>query len=614
MHRNRLIDRLAASAAGITLLLATASAQAIELVSSPALAGLTRLGAAASVAPRPFTVRNVYAKAGATRNTDVEVGRLILFGDSYTDLAFSVGYSNWAEQLERSGFVGELESYAIAGGKARPEAGPKPLSVQIDNFLATSPTFAGNDLTAVFLGFNDVGFNTDMATSNAAFTAQTQRLLTAGTTKNDRRLFLVNLFDNTRAPGNNPPGTFPSFSPERVDVTRWNRNLEAFANTRNRIVVVDLFTAFEKVFANPERYGLTNITTPDLVASKTTALWRDEIHFGARGHQLISQVFRHYLTRAWDWSNTLDAGAEARARLKKDIEAGLVLRLDQQQPDESALRLFPIGDAAYAAAGAFDETATVDPRTGRDGFGDGGLGLDMALGPDTSLGLVYGVYDETVDGDSELSSEVDARSLAVYLRRHWAGLDWRTLVAHSEDRYDSEIHAGFGTATGDGDTNGRSTTLSQRAEKRLETGLGLVAPWVELTHSIQQVDGYTVSHPLVSDTTYSGVRVQDTVLGLGISAIAWPMALSPDSSLTLRGGLAYEIDLARDDYELTISEANGSRNRETIERPERNTLVLSLGAALAVGDDAALDLGYEVADQTGSDPEHALRLAFTWRF
>ena len=603
-----------AGAVGLTVMLGTASAQAIELVSSPALAGLTQLGAAASTKPRAFTVRNVYAKPGATRNTDSQVGRLILFGDSYTDLAFSVGYSNWAEQLERSGLAGSLESYAIAGGKARPEAGPKPLSVQINNFLATSPTFGSNDLTAIFLGFNDVGFNTDMPASIAAFNAQAQRLLTAGVTKNDRRLFVMNLFDNSRAPGNNPPETFPDFSPERVDVVRWNRNLEAFANTRNRVVLVDLFTAFEKVFANPGRYGLTNITTPDLVASKTTALWRDDIHFGARGHQLVSQVFRHYLTRAWDWSNTLDAGAQARARLKKDIEAGLVLRLDEQAPAEAPLRLFPIGDAAYAAAAAFEGTPAAETELARDGLGDGGLGMDLALGPTASLGLVYGNYGETVDGDTELSSEVDARSLAVYLRQQWAGLDWRTLLAYSEDRYDTEIHAGLGTATGDGDTNGRSTTLSQRAEKRLETGLGLVAPWIELTHSIQQVDGYTVSHPLVSDTTYSGVQVQDTVLGLGVSAIGWPIALSPDMALTLRGGLAYEIDLARDDYELTISEASGSRNRETIERPERNTLVLSLGAALALGDDAALDLGYEVADQTGSDLDHALRLAFVWRF
>jgi hypothetical protein len=79
-------------------------------------------------------------------------------------------------------------------------------------------------------------------------------------------------------------------------------------------------------------------------------------------------------------------------------------------------------------------------------------------------------------------------------------------------------------------------------------------------------------------------------------------------------GLAYEIDLARDDYGLTISEATGSRQTETIERPERRTLALSLGAIMELADDVALDLGYEVADQTGSTPEHALRLAMTWRF
>lgn len=534
---------------------------------------------------------------------------MVVFGDSYTDLDFSVGYSNWAEQLERSGFVGDLESYAIAGGKARPEPGPRPLSVQLDKFIATSPTFDNGDLTVVFLGFNDVAFNTDMAASTAAFTAGVNRLIAAGATKNDRRIFLMNLFDNSRAPGKHPPKDFPSFSPERVDVTRWNRHLEGYANTHNRTTVVDLFTAFEKVFANPDRYGLTNITTPDVAASKQTALWRDQIHFGARGHQLISQVFRHYLTRAWDWSNTLGAGNAARAQLKRDIDAGLVLRLDSDEPEEPALQLFPIGNAAFAAGTAFDEQGG-----GPTPLTDGGLGLDLAVGPTTSVGLIYGTYDEAVEGDTELSSQVDAQSLAVYLKQEWAGLSWRTLLAHSEDRYDTQIRSGFGTATGDGDFGGRTSTLSQRAEKRLETGLGLVAPWVELTHSLQQVDGYTQSHPLVSDVTYSGVDVQDTVLGIGIAALSTPIALSPDIALTLRGGIAYEIDLVRDDYDLTISEATGSRETETIDRPERRTLALSLGAAVELADDVALDLGYEVANQSGSDVDQALRLAMTWRF
>ena len=605
MLKMRLRHVVAAGAAG---LFAASSAEAIELVSSPALAGMTTLGASSSSKAKPFAVRNIYAKPGATRTTDVYVDRMILFGDSYTDLNYSVGYSNWAEQLDKSSMVGGLESYAIAGGKARPEPGPKPLSEQIDNFAATSPTFGRTDLTVVFLGFNDVAFNTNMTASINAFNTQAERLLRTGIVKNDRRLFLMNLFDNTRAPGNHPPGTFPSFTPEIADVFTWNQTLQDFANSHDRVTIVDLHTAFEKVFADPAKYGLANITTPDEAGSKVNALWRDEIHFGSVGHKLIAQVFRHYLTRAWDWSNTIEAGANARKQLRKDIDAGLVMRQYTLAPTDSALQVFPIGNATVAAAHAFDEQEGPAP------LDEGGFGVDLALSPTSSLGVVYGSYGESVDSSSELSSDVDTNSVAVYLRQDWAGLSWQTMLAQSQDRYDTRISSGFGGASGDGETDGRTTTVSQRAEKRLETGLGLVAPWVELTHIMQDVDGYTQSHPLVSDTTYSGVRVQDTVLGLGISAIGWPIALSPDTALTLRGGLAYEIDLARDDYDLTISEAAGSSQTETIERPERRTLVLSLGAALAVGDDVALDLGYEVANQTSSDLDQALRLGFTWRF
>ena len=602
MLKMRLRHVVAAGAAG---LFAASSAEAIELVSSPALAGMTTLGASSSSKAKPFAVRNIYAKPGATRTTDVYVDRMILFGDSYTDLNYSVGYSNWAEQLDKSSMVGGLESYAIAGGKARPESGNKPLQKQLDSFIATSPTYARTDLSVIFLGFNDVGFNTDLTASQNAFTTQAERLIATGAVKNDRRLFLINLFDNTRAPGNNPPGTFPDFDPLKGDVLLWNRHLEGFANGHDRVVVVDLYTAMEKVFADPARYGLTNVTAADAANSGKTALWRDELHFGGRGQQIIAQLFRHYLTRAWDWSNTIDAGAKARNQLKKDIDAGLVTGL-QKSSLAGALTLFPVGGAADAAA-AFDAQ---DPS--ETALGDGGLGLDMALSPTASLGLVYGSYDQATEG-GEASAEADARSLAVYLRQEWAGLSWRTLLAQSQDRYDAEVQSGFGTSGG-GDFDGSTTSVSQRVEKRLQTGLGLVAPWVELSHSLQRVDGFTQSHPLVSDVTYSGAEVSDTVLGLGISGLSQPITLSPDIALSLRAGIAYEIDLARDDYEVTISEAAGSRNSETVERPERRTLALSLGAAMALGDDAALDLGYEVESQTGGDAEHALRLAMVWRF
>jgi hypothetical protein len=609
--------RLAGPAlAALTGLMATSAAAALEFERSPTLEAWDRLGASATTTSRElFAVRNVYAPPGARSYSDVRIGRLVVFGDSYSDVNFGPAqdrYSNWAQKAVLGRLVTTLDSYAVAGAKAREDGGFDNLSDQIARFLATAPEYGPSDAVAIFIGYNDIGFKPNLDESMRNFKLHVRRLLDSGVRDEQRRLFLAVPFDLSRAPGN---GSFPNFTPTRANAYRWKLFLEDYANDRNRIVLVDLFTAFDRVFADPETYGLTNVTTPDPANSGRTALWDDELHFGGRGHNLIFQVFRHYLTRGWDWANTLEAGADQVRQLRRDINAGIVMRLDEPVDDGAPLlRAFAVGDAYWQAVGLGQTPSGADQPDG-----DGGWGMDLRLDEDTRLGLVLARYDQTVDwGDAGLSgsASTEGRSVAFYLDHRLAGLELRGLVAVSDDRYETSSFVDLTDSRGGGSFDGRTITASQRLARPLDLGSALLTPWVELAHTRQSVDDYTVTSPLVSDLTYSTPDLTETAIGLGLDAISAMIPLGETAGLQLRGAVGIELGLKRQDYEIEIREAafDGYSRTERIERGQRRTLSLSLGAAVALGDDGRLELGYGAADDAETGVDHALRLDLSWRF
>lgn len=613
MKRVRITGVGLAALAGLS---AATAAMALELEPSPDPGQWDRLGATTSTTTSPFAVRNVYALPGATKPTQVKVGRLIVFGDSFSDANFASGsgrpYSNWAQKLVQLKVATTLEDYAVSGSKARDDNGGNRLSQQVDRFLATDPTYAANDLAVVFIGYNDVGFRPNLEASEAGFQTQVKRLLDTGLRNNYRRLFVPVLFDNSKAPGN---GTFPSFTPTRDNVKEWKSFLEDYGNRVGRVVLVDLFTAFDRVFTYPDRFGLTNVTTADPDNSGTTALWDDDLHFGSRGHSLIAQVFRHYLTRGWDWANTLAKGPDQVRRLKKDIDAGLVMRLDGAPEDGAPmLQAFPVGDAYWHAA-ALDDTTLA----GGAGPADGGWGMDLRLDADTRIGLVLAQYDDFggwSDGGASSSSSADARSYAVYLDHRLAGFALQSLVAFSDQHYVTSSSSDLTAVSGHGSFDGRTLTASQRVGRPLEVGDALVTPWLELAHTRQSAKDYTTSDPLVSDTTYSVPEIGETSLALGLDAVSPVIPLGNSARLQLRGGLALEASLDRDDYEITMRETafDNYSYTETVPQEQRRSLSLSLGAAVAVGDTVRLDLGYGATDDSAAGLDHALRFNVSWRF
>jgi hypothetical protein len=85
---------------------------------------------------------------------DVEIGKLTVFGDSYSALRRK-SFPNWAEQLRNEGDVATIDGYARSGAIAA-TVGDNRFRNQYNLWTSTSPTFGDNDLTVIYLGYNDI--------------------------------------------------------------------------------------------------------------------------------------------------------------------------------------------------------------------------------------------------------------------------------------------------------------------------------------------------------------------------------------------------------------------------------------------------------------------------
>ncbi len=616
--------------------------------------------------PVTFAVPNPYASYGSDHPD--KLGRLFVFGDSYSD-PFDPQRSCqprrgkakdvclepdaiWSNRLMAAAGGDPEDVISYARGKASAvNTNPYFLSgnanddglgndrvagdgidsnfnerdntfkTQVDQWKADAHVLRGNDLTIVYMGYNDIISDGDLWRSQRDYAAQVDELRKAGAASKGRRLFVTLVHDWGSVPKELASET--SFGTSRTE--QLNRRLAGMVNHRDNVVAVDMFTVFERIVADPGRYGFTNVTTADAVKSDSAALYFDKSHFGARGQEILAQVYNHYLTRGWDWANTLQAGSAATQQLQNDIAEGLTLALGAQAPEQrQGFSTFFVGDPDAAVLDAY-ELDTADPS--RSGFTrltqsrrpDTGLGFNYALENGTTFGLVMSRYGSDSDYEngvtaSRLDSQSDAVSL--YLNTQIAGIDLSSTASFADDHYS---HSNVDTLVGERSAashGGRTMTLSQTASKAIRLGDAWLQPWLNITHTRQKIDGYTISNPYVSDVTYSGAEVSDTQASLGLAATADRIALDHGFGLTLTGGLSYTRSLSLDDYEVRVSEQalGGLDQTETIEREDYETFGLRLGSVLDMGEKLSLSADYALTKQTGVDANHAITARFNYRF
>ncbi len=587
--------------------------------------------------PPDFEVPNIYAAYGDEQPNQLE--NLLVFGDSYSDTE-RFSFDIWSEKLTDGIGGSSVESYAKGGAFAGPTNNypgddGNTIETQVDNWLATTPSFGGGDLTVFYAGYNDINVpkaagepisnQTALGRSADHLEDQIQRVIDAGATGGDRRVFVARVHEWTDIPKEN---TNPAnFKAGFTDI--WNDRIDQIANANDKIVAVDLNTVFRRIHDNPGDYGFTNVTTPDAANAGPggTALYHDTVHFGERGQEIIAEVFNHYLTRGWDWANLLQAGSATAEERTLEINQGLQTSLAQLQADERlGFSSFFVGDREAQYAANLTDDASYDPA--RSGFRqlalsqeqDSGVGLNYAFDDDTMMGFVLSnnrqdLTDEQGNRSADIGYDSDAVSF--YVNHEIEGFGLRTLVSYSNDSHDIRNYDDFVGQSDRATASGRTITLSQTASYPTHIGGAWWMPWLNVTHTDQKLDSFSVSNPYTSDVTYSSGGVADTLATIGFDMNADPIWLDRHNSVEFTASLTYTQSLLQEDYEVTMTEGAFSNVSQTdvIEREDVRQLGLRVGASFALGEDLSLSAGYlatQNLEASELDQSVQLRLGYSF--
>lgn len=607
------------------------------LATGTALVTLALAGSPAAAAPYPMP-------APELDSIDIAgfyLPRVTSFGDSYSRVNRSVRHPvtgryhrvlNWLEQANRDGFTGAPAAYGVSGASAAnvpvSSSGLNSFAQQVQRWFDNGRQLGPREATAVYFGHNDINAVDRLPTiesmqrSKNDYGAAVKRLINLGATSGERRVFLFLTHDWGRNPASNgDPGLV-----FRKRSQNWNNYVQYFAKGRPNVVTVDLQTTFNRVFASPGTFGLSNVTTADLDRSATTALYADGDHFGEKGQDIVEQVFLHYAARAYNYGAAASLASRTSAKIASDLDRGLAVGVAALPASERrGLNAFTVGEVATMRPEA-DERIAGDPTRAAfaaayhpDERPDGGVGVNYALSPERSLGVVIGRYDDAVRTDLERGSDRAAAvtdAVSVYLDQDVHGLAARTRLTVADHASTRTEHDALIGATRNARFDGRTTELAQRFGLPLEGAGAVVTPWLELSHRRQENDGFTVSNPYLSDVTYSATEASETLAGIGLDARTRRMALGKRASLSLHGGLAYTQSLARDDYRLEISETAGvgADQVETIEREELRQVTLDLGGEVAFGERLSLGAGVAVSEDLDLGREQAVSFRLNYRF
>lgn len=543
------------------------SASLLGLLTLVLLQGCSSSGDGISAVPNPY----VLPSGG------VQVATMQTFGDSYSVRA--AWGAPWNEMLAAQGRVQTLDNYAVGGAQAAVGL-RNSFNVQIDRFQNTGVGIGDRDLTVAYFGYNDIGRGGSvdgLGIARAGYQLGVNRLIDAGATAGERRLFVTQIHDWSRNPRANPS--------VRGEVLAWNEFVANVANQSPNIVAVDLYTVFERVYQDPGAFGLVNVTDVNPSRAGVDFLYYDGLHFGTKGASIIARTYNHYLTRGWDWANSLAAGASAAGRLQQDIDRGL-LSLQLQQSNE-ALEVFQLGpDAA-----------------------ESGMVLDFAMnrlpGNNTRLGVA--LLTEQQDFGNAFSPVADANGrlestgVASYIRTDIGPINSKTQISalqHTRhDRaYDELMDFGIRNRA-----NSSSWSVQQRFSSLFNLGGVTLAPWAGLTHHTLQLETDRHQSLYTSPTQVQASSYNTLMAGSGLNVVGHPISLAHGAELQLNASLSVEQNLYRDAVELSFTEAalSGVVQRESVDLGDMERRKMGMGAGLSLHNGLNVYLGYSVAEQDG---------------
>lgn len=519
-------------------------------------------GCASSGGSTP-SVANPYSSSGGSSLGEVHVNTMRVFGDSYSDPNFtnSIGTINWATQMQGRGTVTKSDIYAIGGARAS-YGEARAFDKQIDNWKSRGSAIADRDLTVVYLGHNDMGRNgspdNNLTNAKKGYSDGVARLIAAGAAADNRRLFVTQLHDWGRGPG------VSSLASKQV--IGWNNYIASVANATPNVIAVDMYTVFQRVFSEPAKFGFTNVSTANPSRSAVDTLYHDATHFGNRGQDIITRVYQHYLTRGWDWANSVSAGADSAGRINQDIDNGtLVLSMAEQKTLQPGFRLLPLG---LREGDAFQFNArnsrVFQPfAQTQQGTAPTGLAFDMRVGSadnaqSSRLGIAVFQQDQTrYLSTSALrnSKQYTSDAVSLYWNKPVAGWVMSSQFSHLDLAFASHAQDSLVRRTLENRQSGSTWSFENKMRYPMRGESFSVTPWVSLTNQSHSLDPALTSTLYTTDVLFSSNRVNEWLSGVGVDLQTDPISLSGQRKLRFGGSLHHVSSLSRDTVTVSMRES-----------------------------------------------------------
>jgi lysophospholipase L1-like esterase len=571
------------------------------------LTGCASSGGSSSDAPPGALASNPFAAPGATSFDQVKVKTLRVFGDSYSALDYTDtrGTINWATEFGKRGRAERVDNYAIGGARAS-SGSFNSFDRQINTALSSNnPIGSGDaldaDLTVIYLGYNDIGrrgSSDGLRSARASYFDGINKLIKAGATNGNSRIFVTQIHDWSRNPRNE--------ASVQGQVLQWNDFVATQANANPSIVAVDLFTVFERIYTNPARFGFVNVSTVDFARSPIDALYYDSQHFGNRGQDVISRTFEHYITRGWEWASTINAGAEAALRLNQDIDNKVLLfshnnrqqprsgfafhamgNLEQEAYKPARYNLFPVS----AHPGRLDLSGNLNPTSLNT------RGFALSFRPEQGTGQNLGSLGVAINTShtpryfnerhSSLSQKSDFNATTLYWHKALGGFDFTTQASFLRTKFDSYKYDDLLDLRVANAGAGSTWSFEQRLRHSSRLGNTTVSPWISVTQLTHTLDAQTAQSLYTTDVRYAATRSSEWLSGVGLDLQSDPIELGHRRSMTLGASISHLYSLKRDSVGVSMQEtggfgAFGAVQREVFNRPSINRTQLGFNAAVAL--------------------------------
>ena len=554
-----------------------------------------------------------FAGAASAQSYD----RLVVFGDSLSDngnLYLATGGTTplsppyyqgrfssgpvWTELLgfNAANFTGSVTgsiNYAFGGSRTDASTTPPPgMLAQLGAYTGRGGQFGQGDLVTVLGGANDIFQALPSAATSSAPLAAMNAVANAASTNvnalvnsvagagagtilvsNLPKLSLTPQFRNSPAAGlaDATVGTFNGGLLTKLTAT-------AAARPGSNIILMDLFKVGDTIAANPQQFGVTNVTDAcfngvTVCANPSSYFYFDGVHPTATGHQLIARLATDYLYYA-------DIGAQATL-------AGETAFRHREDALDAASEAFS-GRQAWTRGVSLTGSAMVDSADydARGIVGDAssdGWGGRIALEAGPSETMRFGLAGTARVSDVEsqmLTFEVESFGLDLYAGwRAPSGVFVNGVVGVARDNIDDMKRVtSLAPIVHTAETTAVSTGARLQAGTWFDMGGFALSPRAALSWTSSQVDGYFEQ----------GVAAQYEYQDRDLKALSGEVALRAEAdlggfALFAEGGYRDALDDSSDPLRIGIHNNPAQVLEREIEDPFGGQVLASAGLEGEVG-------------------------------